>query len=168
MTLGPPTIREANGSEHPSSPLECRLRKLTYMSPIYLDFTIHRDDLPQPIVEEKVQIGSVPIMVRSRRCNLNPAHIDANRNLSPNQSEEDKEHYHRLLEGKGEDPYDPGGYFIINGTERVLISMEDLAPNRVTVEMNKRYARKTEVAKIFSQKMVFANHLRLRSERMEC
>ena len=152
MTLGPPTIREANGSEHPSSPLECRLRKLTYMSPIYLDFTIHRDDLPQPIVEEKVQIGSVPIMVRSRRCNLNPAHIDANRNLSPNQSEEDKEHYHRLLEGKGEDPYDPGGYFIINGTERVLISMEDLAPNRVTVEMNKRYARKTEVAKIFSQK----------------
>ena len=152
MTLGPPTIREANGSEHPSSPLECRLRKLTYMSPIYLDFTIHRDDLPQPLAEAKVQIGSVPIMVRSRRCNLNPAHIDANRNLSPNQSEEDKEHYHRLLEGKGEDPYDPGGYFIINGTERVLISMEDLAPNRVTVEMNKRYARKTEVAKIFSQK----------------
>ena len=152
MTLGPPTIREANGSEHPSLPLECRLRKLTYMSPIYLDFTIHRDDLPQPIVEEKVQIGSVPIMIRSRRCNLNPAHIDANRNLSPNQSEEDKELYHRLLEGKGEDPHDPGGYFIINGTERVLISMEDLAPNRVTVEMNKRYARKTEVAKIFSQK----------------
>ncbi|MEE2758909.1 MAG: DNA-directed RNA polymerase subunit B'', partial [Candidatus Thermoplasmatota archaeon] len=152
MTLGPPTIREANGSEHPSLPLECRLRKLTYMSPIYLDFTIHRDDLPQPIVEDRVQIGSVPIMVRSRRCNLNPNHIDANRNLSPNQSEEDKEHYHRLLEGKGEDPHDPGGYFIINGTERVLISMEDLAPNRVTVEMNKRYARKTEVAKIFSQK----------------
>jgi DNA-directed RNA polymerase subunit B len=152
MTLGPPTIREANGSEHPSHPLECRLRKLTYMSPIYLDFTIHRDDLPQPIVEEKVQIGSVPIMVRSRRCNLNPSHIDSNRNLSPSQSEEDKEHYHHLLEGKGEDPHDPGGYFIINGTERVLISMEDLAPNRVTVEMNKRYARKTEVAKIFSQK----------------
>ena len=152
MTLGPPTIREANGAEHPSLPLECRLRKLTYMSPVYLDFTIHRDDLPQPIVEEKVQVGSVPIMVRSRRCNLNPVHIDANRNLSPEISEEDKEHYHRLLQGKGEDPHDPGGYFIINGTERVLISMEDLAPNRVTVERNKRYARKTEVAKIFSQK----------------
>ncbi|MCH2637067.1 MAG: DNA-directed RNA polymerase subunit B'', partial [Candidatus Thalassarchaeum sp.] len=152
MTLGAPTIREANGAEHPSLPVECRLRKLTYMSPVYLDFTIHRDDLPQPIVEDKVQIGSVPIMIRSRRCNLNPAHIDPNRNLSPEQSEEDKEHYQTLLQGKGEDPYDPGGYFIINGTERVLISMEDLAPNRVTVEMNKRYARKTEVAKIFSQK----------------
>ena len=83
MTLGPPTIKEANGAMHPSLPLECRLRKLTYMSPVFLDFTIHRDDLPQPIVEEKVQIGSVPIMVRSRRCNLNPAHIDPNRNLSP-------------------------------------------------------------------------------------
>jgi len=152
MTLGPPTIREANGAEHPSLPLECRLRKLTYMSPVYLDFTIHRDDLPQPIIEDKVQIGSVPIMIRSRRCNLHPAHIDANRNLSPETSEEDKEHYHGLLQGKGEDPCDPGGYFIINGTERVLISMEDLAPNRVTVEMNKRYARKTEVAKIFSQR----------------
>ena len=152
MQRGPPTIREANGAEHPSLPLECRLRKLTYMSPVYLDFTIHRDDLPQPIVEDKVQVGSVPIMVRSRRCNLNPAHIDPNRNLSPKDSKEDKEHYQTLLQGKGEDPYDPGGYFIINGTERVLISMEDLAPNRVTVEMNKRYARKTEVAKIFSQK----------------
>ena len=30
--------------------------------------------------------------------------------------------------------------------------MEDLAPNRVTVEINKRYAKRTEVAKIFSQK----------------
>ena len=97
MTLGAPTIREANGAEHPSLPVECRLRKLTYMSPVYLDFTIHRDDLPQPIVEDKVQIGSVPIMIRSRRCNLNPAHIDPNRNLSPEQSEEDKEHYQTLL-----------------------------------------------------------------------
>ena len=30
--------------------------------------------------------------------------------------------------------------------------MEDLAPNRVTVEKNKKYAHETEVAKIFSQK----------------
>ena len=40
--------------------------------------------------------------------------------------------WEELLRQKGEDPLDPGGYFIINGTERVLISMEDLAPNRVT------------------------------------
>jgi DNA-directed RNA polymerase subunit B len=152
IRLGQPTIREANGAEHPATPLECRLRKLTYYSPVYLDFTIIRDDLPQPIVEENVHIGNLPIMVRSRRCNLHPTHIDANRHLSPSTSNEDQEQYDRLLEKMGEDPLDPGGYFIINGTERVLISMEDLAPNRVTVEKNKRYTHETEVAKIFSQK----------------
>src|SRR5207237_1237968 len=46
----------------------------------------------------------------------------------------------------------PGGYFIIGGTERALISLEDLAPNRVLVEFNERYGRKVEVAKVFSQK----------------
>ncbi len=152
IRLGQPTIREANGAEHPATPLECRLRKLTYYSPVYLDFTIIRDDLPQPIVEESVHIGNLPIMVRSRRCNLHPTHIDPNRHLSPSTSQEDLDHYHRLLEKMGEDPLDPGGYFIINGTERVLISMEDLAPNRVTVEKNRRYTHETEVAKIFSQK----------------
>ena len=153
LTLGPPTIREANGANNEdATPLECRLRKLTYSSPIFLDFTIHREDHPTPIKEDRVQVGNLPIMVRSERCNLNQAHIDQNRNLNPGMSEEDREVYMSLLKKKGEDPFDPGGYFIINGTERVLISMEDLAPNRVTVEMNKRYTRMTEVAKIFSQR----------------
>ena len=45
LTLGPPTIREANGANNEdATPLECRLRKLTYSSPIFLDFTIHRED----------------------------------------------------------------------------------------------------------------------------
>ncbi len=153
LTLGPPTIREANGANNENAtPLECRLRKLTYGSPIYLDFTINREDLPTPIKEDRVQVGTMPIMVRSERCNLHPSHVDRDRNLNPSMSEEDKAYYENLLAKMGEDPNDPGGYFIINGTERVLISMEDLAPNRVTVEMNKRYSRKTEVAKIFSQK----------------
>ena len=52
----------------------------------------------------------------------------------------------------GEDPMDPGGYFIIGGTERVLITLEDLAPNRVMVEFNERYGTKLEVAKVFSQR----------------
>ena len=62
------------------------------------------------------------------------------------------EEYKRKLIESGEDPYDPGGYFIIGGTERALISLEDLAPNRVLVEFNERYGRKVEVAKVFSQK----------------
>ena len=159
IRLGQPTIREANGAEHPATPMECRLRKLTYFAPVYLDFRIYRDDLPPSpgadlgyMDEKNVHIGNLPIMVRSARCNLHANNIDSNRKLSPDTSPEDAEHYVKLLRKFGEDPVDPGGYFIINGTERVLISMEDLAPNRVTVERNKKYAHDTEVAKIFSQK----------------
>ena len=159
IRLGQPTIREANGAEHPATPMECRLRKLTYFAPIYLDFRIYRDDLPPSpgselghMDEKNVHIGNLPIMVRSARCNLHANNIDSNRKLSPDSSPEDAEQYVKLLRKFGEDPVDPGGYFIINGTERVLISMEDLAPNRVTVERNKKYAHDTEVAKIFSQK----------------
>ena len=155
--LGRPTIKEANGAEHPATPLECRLRKLTYFSPVHLDFQIIHDDKPTPDVEERVHIGNLPIMVRSAQCNVHANHIshlcaDDDRKLSPHTSTEDADRLTELLRRAGEDPLDPGGYFIINGTERVLISMEDLAPNRVTVEKNKKYAHETEVAKIFSQK----------------
>ncbi|MEC7461290.1 MAG: DNA-directed RNA polymerase subunit B'', partial [Candidatus Thermoplasmatota archaeon] len=151
VQLGEPMTKEANGSEHPSTPMECRLRKLTYFSPVTIDFTIYRNGVPgNP--EKAVQVGNMPIMVRSKRCNLHPNHIAGDRVLAPTTSNDDMDAWHGLLRTKGEDPLDPGGYFIINGTERVLISMEDLAPNRVTVEINKRYAKQTEVAKIFSQK----------------
>ena len=151
IQLGTPTIREANGSEHDATPMECRLRKLTYMSPVMIDFTIYRNGIPQN-PEKGVQVGSLPIMTRSARCNLHPNHLVKDGVLNPSHSEEDRKIAHDLWRKRGEDPLDPGGYFIINGTERVLISMEDLAPNRVTIEINKRYAKKTEVAKIFSQK----------------
>ena len=53
IQLGEPTIRELNGSEHPSSPMECRLRKkLTYMSPVTIDFQIVRNGIPSPKEEE--------------------------------------------------------------------------------------------------------------------
>ena len=151
ITLGAPNIREANGSYHNASPMECRLRKLTYQSPVTIDFTIYRNGVAS-FPEDGVQVGAIPIMVRSRRCHLHPSHIADGRALEPSKSPEDAALLADLLRNKGEDPLDPGGYFIINGTERVLISMEDLAPNRVTVEINKRTAKRTEVAKIFSQK----------------
>ena len=121
------------------------------MTPVTLDFTIWRNGVPGA-PEKGVPIGNMPIMVRSARCNLHPQHIEQGRVLHPNTSDEDRKLLRSRLIQQGEDPLDPGGYFIINGTERVLISMEDLAPNRVTVEINKRYTKQTEVAKIFSQK----------------
>src|SRR5207302_633736 len=87
-----------------------------------------------------------PSMVKSKRCLLYKENME-------NEGELTLDEYRRkLIEDTQEDPVDPGGYFIIGGTERALISLEDLAPNRVLVEFNERYGRKVEVAKVFSQK----------------
>jgi len=52
----------------------------------------------------------------------------------------------------GEDPADPGGYFIVSGSERVIITLEDLAPNKIFAEYDERYGGRIEVAKVFSQR----------------
>jgi len=143
--VGTPQVREANGSVHQLTPMEARLRNLNYLAPIYLEFTVLEDGIEKE--PEMVHIGDMPIMVKSRLCNLHREQIkkELGRDIS------DEEYEKRLIEAK-EDPRDPGGYFIIGGTERVLITLEDLAPNRVMVEFNERYGTKLEVAKVFSQR----------------
>ena len=143
ITLGLPVVKEANGATHPLTPMEARLRNLNYTAPIYLDFTVIENGIERE--PERVHIGNLPIMVKSKRCLLYKENMETEGELT-------FEEYKRKLIESGEDPYDPGGYFIIGGTERALISLEDLAPNRVLVEFNERYGRKVEVAKVFSQK----------------
>jgi DNA-directed RNA polymerase subunit B len=142
ITVGNPVVKEANGSTHELTPMEARLRNLTYKAPIFLEFTIIENGIDREV--EKVLIGELPCMVKSKKCTINRENIRSERDLT------DEEYIQKLKEF-GEDPLDPGGYFIINGTERVLISLEDLAPNRVMVEYNERYGRSIEVAKVFSQ-----------------
>lgn len=138
-----PEVKEANGATHALTPMEARLRNLTYQAPVYLDFTVTEDGIErEPLT---VFIGNLPIMVKSKKGRLWRENLEDGYDLS-------EEEYQRKLAEKGEDPFDPGGYFIIGGTERVLISLEDLAPNRVLVEVNERYGRKMEVAKVFSQR----------------
>ena len=108
-----PEITEADGSRRPIYPIEARLRKISYAAPIFLEVSAHINDVQRESFT--TQIGILPIMLKSNFCLLNKM----NRN--------------ELIE-KGEDPEDPGGYFIINGTEKVLIAVEDLAANRVLVE----------------------------------
>jgi DNA-directed RNA polymerase subunit B len=138
-----PVVREANGASHSLTPMEARLRNLNYLAPVALEFTIVEDGIEKE--PEKVHIGDLPIMVKSKRCTLYKENMEEERELT------EAEYDNRLIQA-GEDPKDPGGYFIIGGTERVLISLEDLAPNRVMVEFNERYGTKMEVAKVFSQK----------------
>jgi DNA-directed RNA polymerase subunit B len=138
-----PVVREANGASHSLTPMEARLRNLNYLAPVALDFTIVEDGIEKE--PERVHIGDLPIMVKSKRCTLYKENLEEERELT------EAEYSDKLVQAS-EDPKDPGGYFIIGGTERVLISLEDLAPNRVMVEFNERYGTKIEVAKVFSQR----------------
>jgi DNA-directed RNA polymerase subunit B len=138
-----PEIREANGYVHDLTPMEARLRNLNYLAPVFIDFTVIEDGIEKE--PEQVHIGDLPIMTKSKRCTLYKENMEEERELSDDE-------YRMKLISKGEDPMDPGGYFIIGGTERVLITLEDLAPNRVMVEINERYGTRLEVAKVFSQK----------------
>ena len=145
IRIGRPVVYEANGSQTESIPMMARLRNMTYAAPIYLNFTIVEEGIEIEEVEE--EIGNMPVMVKSILCNLH-------RNYLTGEGSSDEE-YKNGLRLKGEDPQDPGGYFIVNGTERVLVCLEDLAPNRVMVESEQRYQRQTELAKVFSQREGF-------------
>ncbi|MFH0875178.1 MAG: DNA-directed RNA polymerase subunit B'' [archaeon] len=115
VTVGRPEITEADGSKRPIYPVEARLRKISYSAPIWIEASAHVDGIQRESF--KTMVGTLPIMLKSKYCHLS------------NMTKEE-------LIAKGEDPYDPGGYFIINGTEKVLISVEDLAPNKMLVEKN--------------------------------
>ena len=125
-----PQIVESDGSKRKIYPTEARLRKLTYSAPVYLDVSAVIDGVERESF--KALIGKIPVMVKSKFCNLHGL------------SEE------KLVENY-EDPNDPGGYFILNGNERVLIIVEDLASNKFFVEKNK-VGPSQFVGKVYSEK----------------
>lgn len=121
-----PRFYEVRGGYRQILPLEARLRNLTYMSPLFLEIIPIFKGVERPSGSD-IFIGEIPIMIKSKLCYLSKM------------SEEE-------LIQNGEDPDDPGGYFIINGSERVLISLEDLIPNRIITTKEKGNV----IAKIFS------------------
>ena len=50
----------------------------------------------------------------------------------------------------GEDPNDPGGYFIINGSERVIVGLEDLSYNKIIVDRELVGGNTVFKAKVYS------------------
>ncbi|MBS3139510.1 hypothetical protein J4479_00755 [Candidatus Woesearchaeota archaeon] len=116
ITIGKPEIIEADGSKRPIYPMEARLRKISYHAPIFLEVSSYVNDVQRE--NFVAEIGKMPIMLKSKHCNLN--------NLNREE-----------LIKRGEDATDPGGYFIINGTERVIVNVEDLAANNFVVERAK-------------------------------
>jgi DNA-directed RNA polymerase beta subunit len=116
IEVGKPKVTEADGSASLITPSEAQLRNLTYSAPITLELTVKKDG---QIDSEIVEIGKIPIMVKSKACN------------TVGMSKEE------LIQNYN-DPLDPGGYFIIKGNERVMIMAEDLAENQPFIENNKK------------------------------
>ncbi|KAF1955410.1 beta and beta-prime subunits of DNA dependent RNA-polymerase [Byssothecium circinans] len=145
--LARPTHVEGDGSTNQLYPHEARLRNLTYSSAMMAaidnkimvarETTVMEDDddettenvggtqirwerEDEPDQEAaQVFIGKLPVMLRSELCHLR------------NQTDE-------ALFGLNECPYDQGGYFVINGSEKVLIAQERSAANIVQVFRKKQ------------------------------
>jgi DNA-directed RNA polymerase beta subunit len=128
--IGDPCVKEADGSVRPITPQEARIRNLTYAAPMYVEMTPVLNNIESNTVT--VNFGDMPVMVKSQICPLSTMSRDE-------------------LIAIGEDPDDPGGYFIVNGTERILVLVEEIAQNRIIVEKVDS-GNVTEVARIHSEK----------------
>ena len=136
-----PYATEVDGTKHEFYPMEARLRNLTYAAPVALEMTPVIDGREQDT--ELVYIGTIPVMLKSKLCFLSQL------------SREE-------LIACGEDPDDPGGYFVVNGSERVIVAMEDLAPNRVIVDLDEKGTTPVYQSKIFSTTVGFRARIELK------
>ena len=119
-----PQFLESNSStEHIIFPNEARVRNLDYLSELSVDIkfiekSFNKDDGNYDIVKEheinKLSIGKIPIMVRSKYCSL-----------------KDRNDSERIDVKECE--FDQGGYFIIGGGEKVIVAQERMATNFVYV-----------------------------------
>ena len=128
ISIRKPTIFENNGAIHPMMPNDARLRNLTYAAPLNMDVkvtTVFIDHTRNGIRETNVRVfphvhlGKIPVMVGSKYCLLH-----------------DQKHVPPAA--MGECPEDMGGYFIVQGGERAMISMERMSENRPFVFRNGR------------------------------
>ena len=100
------------------TPAACRMHQITYCSPIFMDI---RETISKPggeIINERiakrVHIGDIPTMVGSHVCSLDGLDDE-------------------LMQALGECTRDTGGYFVVNGIEKLMCMRERGAQNRVVV-----------------------------------
>jgi len=141
VSIRKPTIFENNGALTPMYPNDARLRNFTYAAPVYLDMevTTTLNDPGKGTKEtrtrtlQRVLAGKIPVMVGSKYCLL---------------SESPEKHPREL----GECSADPFGYFIVQGGERIILSQERMAENRMFVFRNNK--AKTKEAEIIECKSI--------------
>ena len=125
---GKPIIYDKDGENKIMYPNEARLRNLNYMFSIHydveIDFTLyiplndgsgkHKIETHTTILK-KIYLGKFPIMIQSDLCILRGMSEQVRKNM-------------------GEDPADVGGYFIIDGKEKVIMSQEKFADNALYIQ----------------------------------
>jgi DNA-directed RNA polymerase beta subunit len=137
-----PRVVEADGSPRNDFwPIEARIRNRTYSGPIYLDMRLLRRDVEQDV--KRAYVGDLPIMLKSNMCWLN--------GKTPEE----------LVE-MGEDPLDFGGYFIINGSEKALMTQEVLSSDRVMISEK---VRGDVIAEVISTRGAFKGRVRVMRKR---
>ena len=127
IEIGVPTVSLQNTQEvRLLFPNEARLRNLTYASMVYVDIDIkltYTERTPDgKLSSQDIPIESfrnfalfkIPIMLHSRYCVLNGKNKE-------------------FLRQAGECPYDNGGYFIVEGAEKVLITRQEAAFNTLYI-----------------------------------
>lgn len=100
------------------TPNETRLRNITYSTKLYADIDVvySKDGEHYKTVQFKhILLGSIPLMLHSDQCIL---HAQGS----------------KVIRGLSECPMDGGGYFIIDGKEKVIISQERITTNTLFVE----------------------------------
>jgi len=131
-----PMIYEKDGSTKLMTPTDARQRNFSYSSNVYVEFKIHikwydNDNKKEECkkIMRNVNIGKIPIMVGSNYCILENPYFKIN-------SQECK--------------YDYGGYFIINGNEKVVISHDRIAENKTYVFLDNKLSQYSHIAEIRS------------------
>jgi DNA-directed RNA polymerase beta subunit len=133
IRVEPPIIIESDSSTRKIMPNEALARNLTYAAPMYITYMPVVSGIEKEDAAGEAYVGDMPVMVNSDLCYTH--------NMTREQ-----------LISEGEDPDDPGGYFIIKGTERVLVGVEDLAPNRI---ITTKESDGDVVSKVFSTTVNF-------------
>ena len=125
INVGQPFSTENNGCSKLMTPNIARQKNTSYVLPLYVNFeseiTICENDVFITLEKKKINnitFGKIPIIVNSKYCVLNHKGFD----------EECK--------------YDLGGYSIINGNEKVIISQERIANNIAQVFVNPKSSSK--------------------------
>lgn len=139
---GKPIIYDGETNKHYMYPNMARLRNMTYACSVHYDVdidiivrTYDENDKSQDIKEkmdsftlDKILLGRFPIMLQSKLCLLHGLPKEARYNL-------------------GECRNDPGGYFIIDGKEKVIVSQETFGDNMLYIKekVNDQYSHSIEI-----------------------